>query len=58
MQGPSFAQNLIGVEFDRDQWIALLRAGEPESAFMTRTVHQPVVPLRHPVPAFAGLDFA
>lgn len=51
MQGPGFAQNPIGVEFDPDELLARLRAGEPESAFMTRTVHQPVAPLRHPVPA-------
>jgi catechol-2,3-dioxygenase len=51
MEGPGFAQNPIGVEFNPDEWLARLRAGEPESAFMTRTVHQPVAPLRHPEPA-------
>ncbi len=48
MEGPGFAQNPIGVEFNPDEWLARLRAGEPESAFMTRTVHQPVAPLRNP----------
>ena len=51
MEGPGFAQNPIGVEFNPDEWLARLRAGEPESAFMTRTVHQPVAPLRNPEPA-------
>ena len=51
MEGPGFAQNPIGVEFDPDELLARLRAGEPESAFITRTVQQPVAPLRHPAPA-------
>lgn len=49
MRGPGFAQNPIGVEFDPDDLLARLRAGEPEASFMTRTVHLPVAPLRHPV---------
>jgi catechol-2,3-dioxygenase len=48
MEGPGFAQNPIGVEFDPDELLARLRAGEPESGFMVRTVHMPVAPLRHP----------
>ncbi len=51
MEGPGFAQNPIGVEFDPDEFLARIRAGEPESAFLTRTVHQPVAPLRQPVTA-------
>lgn len=49
MTGPGFANNPIGVEFDPDDLVRRLRAGEPESNFMIRTVHQPVAPLRHPV---------
>ncbi|HEX4327785.1 MAG TPA: VOC family protein [Burkholderiales bacterium] len=49
MTGPGFADNPIGVEFDPDELVARLRAGEPESNFMIRKVHQPVAPLRHPV---------
>ncbi|MBL8383834.1 MAG: VOC family protein [Burkholderiales bacterium] len=46
MHGPGFAENPIGVEFDPDEWLARLRAGEPESGFMPRGVHQPVAPIR------------
>jgi catechol 2,3-dioxygenase-like lactoylglutathione lyase family enzyme len=48
MTGPGFAQNPIGVEFDPDEWLARLRAGEPEVNFFERTVHLPVAPLRNP----------
>jgi catechol-2,3-dioxygenase len=48
MEGPGFGQNPIGVEFEPDDILARLRAGEPEAGFMHRTVHQPVAPLRHP----------
>lgn len=48
MTGPGFAQNPIGVEFDPDDLVARLRAGEPEDSFMIRQVHMPVAPLRHP----------
>jgi catechol-2,3-dioxygenase len=48
MTGPGFEQNPIGVEFDPDELVAKLRAGEPEESFMIRKVHLPVAPLRHP----------
>lgn len=48
MTGPGFAQNPIGVEFDPDEWLERLRAGEPEIHFFERTVHLPVAPLRNP----------
>lgn len=51
MKGPGFAQNPIGVEFDPDEMVARLRAGEPEANFLLRTVHLPVAPLRHPATA-------
>ncbi len=46
MYGPGYAENPLGVEFDPDQWLARLRAGEPESNFMVRTVHQPMSEFR------------
>ena len=49
MKGPGFAQNAIGVEYDPDDMLRRLRAGEPDSNFLHRTVHLPVAPLRHPV---------
>lgn len=52
MEGPGFAQNPIGVEFDPDDLLKRLRAGEPEAGFLPRTVHLPVAPLRNP-PAHA-----
>ena len=48
MTGPGFEQNPIGVEFDPDEWATRLRAGEPESNFLLRTVHLPIAPLRQP----------
>ncbi len=48
MQGPGFAVNPIGVEFDPDEWLARLRSGEPEAHFFERAVHLPVAPLRNP----------
>jgi hypothetical protein len=48
MEGPGFAQNPIGVEFDPDDLVARLRAGEPEANFLERSVHLPVAPLRNP----------
>jgi catechol-2,3-dioxygenase len=48
MRGPGFEQNPIGVEFDPDDLARRLRAGEPESNFLVRTVHLPVAPLRQP----------
>lgn len=41
-----FSLNPIGVEFNPDEWLARLRAGEPESAFHHRLVHEPVSPIR------------
>jgi len=46
MASEAFAGNPIGVEFDPDDWLARLRAGEPEARFLNRTVHQPVSPVR------------
>lgn len=38
MSGPNFAINPIGVEYDPDEWLSRLRAGEPEGNFLPRTV--------------------
>jgi catechol-2,3-dioxygenase len=46
MHGPHFATNPIGVEYDPEEWLARLRAGEPASAFLPRTVDLPVSPVR------------
>jgi catechol 2,3-dioxygenase-like lactoylglutathione lyase family enzyme len=46
MEGPAFRDNPIGVEFDPEDWIARIRAGEPAGRFLLRTIHQPVSPLR------------
>jgi len=46
MEGPHFAANPIGVEYDPDDWLAKLRAGTPTSEFLVRTTHAPVSPIR------------
>lgn len=47
-----FEGNPVGVEFDPDEWLARLRAGEPEANFLRREKHEPVSPIRG---AFAKL---
>lgn len=46
MYGPSFEVNPIGVEYDPDDLLRRLRAGEPESAFLHRSSDLPVSPVR------------
>ena len=46
MEGPHFAANPIGVEFDPEEWLARQRAGTPLAEFLPRTVHMPVSPVR------------
>ena len=41
-----FDANPLGVEFEPDEWLARLRAGEPAADFMVRRGHEPVSPLR------------
>jgi len=41
-----FEANPLGVEFEPDEWLARLRAGEPASDFMVRRGHEPASPLR------------
>lgn len=46
MEGPHFAANPIGVEFDPDDWLARLRAGAAASEFLRRRSDEPVSPIR------------
>ena len=46
MQGPHFSANPIGVEYDPQEWLRRLRAGEPAADLLVRKVHQPVSPVR------------
>jgi catechol-2,3-dioxygenase len=46
MFGPGFDTNPIGVEYDPEEWLARMEAGEPIAAFMTRHAHLPVSPIR------------
>lgn len=38
--------NLIGVEFDPEDWLTRLHSGTPESELLVRTVHEPESPIR------------
>ena len=46
MNGPHFATNPIGVEYDPDEVLARIRAGTHGSAFLTRQSDLPVSPIR------------
>ena len=46
MEGPHFAANPIGVEYDPDEWLGKLRAGTPVSEFLQRRTDEPVSPIR------------
>jgi catechol-2,3-dioxygenase len=48
-----FHVNPIGVEFDPDDYLARIRAGAPDSEFLTRTADLPVSPIRGAVAAHA-----
>ncbi len=51
MHGPHFSANPIGVEFDPQDWLLRLRAGEPAAELLVRKVHQPVSPVRGAAPS-------
>lgn len=51
MQGPRFAVNPIGVEYDPEEWLARWRGGEAEAAFLERAGDLPVSPVRGPAMA-------
>jgi catechol-2,3-dioxygenase len=46
MEGPHFALNPIGVEYDPEEWLQRLRSGEAPATLLPRTVHLPVSPVR------------
>lgn len=46
--------NPLGVEFDPEEWLARLRAGEPASALLVRKGHEPVSPLRGTIAALVA----
>jgi catechol-2,3-dioxygenase len=46
MEGPHFAANPIGVEYDPDDWLKKVRAGTPASELLPRRIHEPVSPVR------------
>lgn len=52
MEGPNFALNPIGVEFDPEEWLERLRSGESPANLLPRTIHVPVSPIR----GSAGLE--
>ena len=45
-EGPDFAVNPIGVEYDPEAWLAQARAGKPLADHLPRTAHLPVSPVR------------
>lgn len=46
MAGPDYELNPIGVEYDPDEMLRRVRAGEPEATFLPRVQHLPVAPVR------------
>lgn len=46
MEGPHFAANPIGVEYDPEEWLAKARSGTPLSEFLRRPTDEPVSPIR------------
>lgn len=46
MEGPHFAANPIGVEYDPEEWLGKVRAGTPASEFLRRRTDEPVSPIR------------
>ncbi len=51
MNGPHFAANPIGVEYDPDVVLAQIRAGTPGAHFLTRASDLPVSPIRGAIAA-------
>jgi catechol 2,3-dioxygenase-like lactoylglutathione lyase family enzyme len=46
IEGPHFALNPIGVEFDPEEWLRRLGAGEAAADLLPRSAHLPVSPIR------------
>lgn len=51
MNGPGFAANPIGVEYDPDDVLAQIRAGTPGASFLKRKTDLPVSPIRGAIAA-------
>lgn len=49
--GPAFETNPVGVEFDPEEWLAAVRDGASLDEFRTRSIHEPVSPIRGAVSA-------
>jgi catechol-2,3-dioxygenase len=41
-----FEANPVGVEYDPEEWLGRLRAGEPAEAFIPRHAEEPISPIR------------
>jgi len=46
MHGPHFGANPIGVEYDPEEWLAMIERGVPAAELLPRRVHQPISPVR------------
>ena len=46
IRSPALEANPVGVEFDPEDWPAAVRDGASRENFRTRTVHEPVSPIR------------
>lgn len=46
IRGADFGVNLVGVEFDPEDWLTQVKAGASFSDFLVRKVHEPVSPIR------------
>jgi catechol-2,3-dioxygenase len=53
--GDRFSVNPIGVEYDADEWLDRIRAGEPVSNFLVRQSNEPVSPIRGQFAKLAGM---
>ena len=42
----TFEKNPVGVEFDPNDWLVRLRAGQDQSGFLSRHIDEPVSPIR------------
>jgi hypothetical protein len=51
MNGPGFAANPIGVEYNPDEVLAAIRAGTPGTSFLKRKTDLPVSPVRGAIAA-------
>ena len=52
----NFAANPVGVEYDPDDWLARLRAGETPSGFLKRQIDEPISPIRGEIEVLLSAD--